>query len=217
MTYTALAVDVENRLVGAATASFSLAVGNAVIATAPGIGAVASQAYTNRMLRAHVLDRLRVGDSPAQAITRIPEWDDDAARRQVAVIDLHGRSAAHTGAGCSEWAGSLSGDGAVVVGNLLAGPAVLDAMLAALENRAPVGDEEALPPGAAFARRLLRALDAGEAAGGDRRGRQSAAIQVAPFADSVAWPPERSVDLRVDDSPDPLTELHRLLSRQFAG
>lgn len=220
MTYTVLAVDVDSHLIGAATASYSLAVGNAVIATAPGIGAVASQAYTNRSLRARILDELNAGASPAEAITRIPDWDDEPERRQVAALDLSGRAASHTGADCSDWAGSLARPGVIVIGNLLAGPRVLDDMIVAFENpETPTRKTDREDPVAAgaFARRLLATLAAGEAAGGDRRGRQSAALQVASFSEHVAWPPERAVDLRVDDSSDPLNELARMLTLQSAG
>ncbi|MFD0560219.1 putative Ntn-hydrolase superfamily protein [Stackebrandtia endophytica] len=211
MTYTVLAIDAEAGLIGAATASYSLAVGNAVIAVAPDVGAVASQAYTNRRLRSHAIDGLRDGLTPQAIIARLPEWDGEPQLRQLSVISRDGTTAAATGSGCSSWAGEWCETGIVVTGNLLAGPQVLSAMRTGfaadrLQETEPVHR---------FAARLLSALHAGESAGGDVRGRQSAAIQVAPMTTLTSWPPDCAVDLRADNSTDPVHDLTEALRLQF--
>jgi len=217
VTYTVLAVDAEAGLIGAATASFSLAVGNAVIAIAPDVGAVASQAYTNRRLRARAIEALRSGAAPNEIIARLPEWDSESELRQLSVISRDGTTAAATGASCSSWAGQRCETGIVVTGNLLTGPEVLSAMRTGFtadtpqEADAPQETDEACR----FARRLLNALVAGEAAGGDVRGRQSAAIQVAHMTPVASWPPDPVVDLRADNSTDPLSDLVEALRLQF--
>lgn len=211
MTYTILASDPDQQLLGVATASRSLAVGAGVPAVRVGIGAVASQAYTNRALRGYALDRLADGAAPEEALADLPRVDSGAARRQIALLDASGRVALHTGAECSDWAGERSGRGFAVIGNLLAGPETLASMEAAFAA-------SPAPPGiAGFARRLHRALAAGEAAGGDRRGRQSAAILVGA---GPAHPREETalaIDLRVDDHADPVEELGRILDKALAG
>lgn len=211
MTYTVLAIDPAASLIGAATASYSLAVGRSVIAIAPDAGAVASQAYTNCALRGRVIAAMREGQGPQAALKRIPEWDGDHAYRQVAAINRDGQTAAVTGGRCSAWAGSESAPNVVVVGNLLAGSVVLKEMLEAFEDAPDLGSD----PVENFARRLLLTLFAGEGAGGDKRGRQSAAIQVARMAEETAWPPELAVDLRCDNSGDPLRELLEAIALQF--
>lgn len=210
MTFTVLARHSQSGLLGAATASRSLAVGNAVPAVRPGVGAVASQAWTNRALRSLLLDAAGAGSDAAAAIERIPEWDDAAALRQAALLPSRGTGDAHTGAETTPWAGHLVLDDAIVAGNLLAGPAVLEAMRDAL---APLGALDAHAPDAAarFAALLVAVLAAGEAAGGDLRGRQSAAVLVSGATDA-----EDAVDLRVDDHADPLAELARLVELRAA-
>jgi len=208
MTFTLLAVDREAGLIGAATASRSLAVGNAVIAVDPAVGAVASQAWTNRALRHHLLAAMAGGADAAAAIARVPEHDPQPELRQAAALDLAGRAAAHTGAGTSAWTGHRVGEDVVALGNLLAGPAVLDA-IAETWSRGAAGDA------LAFAARLVAALEAGEAAGGDARGRQSAAVQAAVIDRGARQtPPALAVDLRSDDHERPLAELRRLLALQ---
>lgn len=216
VTYSLMAVDTSAGLIGVATASRSLAVGNAVPAIDPAVGAVVSQAWTNRRLRARALDALAAGLSPQQVVERIPDWDDGAALRQVAVLDIGGRSAHFTGAECSGWAGGRSFEQGVVTGNLLTGGAVLEAMRSSFTASAPAGalgsEQDVLH---AFASRLLAAVAAGERAGGDARGRESAALQVARVAARREWPPELAVDLRADHDPQPLEQLQRLLARRF--
>ncbi|MDF2560255.1 MAG: hypothetical protein K0R99_1701 [Microbacterium sp.] len=199
MTYTVLARNPSARLIGAATASRSLAVGNAVISVDPAAGAVASQAWTNRALRGQMLAAIANGSSAADAVAAVAEWDDAPELRQVAALGWSGAPAARSGSSISAWAGDEVLRDAVVAGNLLTGRVVLDAMSHVLAD--PLEQEDT----AAFTRRLLASLTSGEAAGGDARGRQSAAVVVATRQDIV-------VDLRVDDHPDPLAELSRLLS-----
>lgn len=219
MTFTILASDPTRGLLAAATASRSLAVGAGVPALRVGVGAAASQAYTNRSLRGLLLDAVASGASPSTAIARIPDWDSGAAWRQAAVVTADGGVSAHTGDACTAWAGSKAGDGFVVLGNLLPGPGVLAAMVAAFEGTPDEGVVEGERALAGFSRRVLAALAAGDAAGGDLRGRQSAALLV-----GIAPPPERvsadvptprdaplAIDLRADDHVRPIDELARLL------
>jgi uncharacterized Ntn-hydrolase superfamily protein len=218
MTYTILASDPARHLLGVATASRSLAVGAGVPALRIGVGAVASQAYTNRALRGFVLDALLGGRAPADVVARLPEVDAGSARRQVAVIDADGRIAVHTGSECTAWAGSATGDGFAVIGNLLAGPTVLDAMAEEFGAWPRTGGPEGeADEGAAFARRLLAALAAGEMAGGDLRGRQSAALLVGAGLASAGPDGPLAFDLRVDDHEQPVRELGRLLGKAVAA
>lgn len=205
MTFTVLGLDPRTRVVGVATASFSLAVGNSVPALDPASGAVASQAWTNRRLHHVALRVLREGGSPGRAIDAMAEVDTDLRRRQVGMLDLAGRVASHTGTECTPWAGARSGPGHLVLGNCLTGPEVLEAMQQALEpNRSPAGVD-------LLAERMVAALAAGQAAGGDFRGNQSACVATGRFRRDRDWPPLLDVDLRVDDHSEPIPELARLL------
>ncbi len=209
MTYTILASDSAQQLLGVATASRSLAVGAGVPAVRVGVGAVASQAYTNRALRGVLLEGLADGAAPEEVIGRLDQIDAGLARRQVGAVTAHGDVAVHTGNECTPWAGSRGGAHFVVLGNFLVGPQVLDSM-------AQVFEAEPEPEGAAaFAECLHRVLLAGEHAGGDLRGRQSAAIMVGSSAGesdaSDNLESDLAIDLRIDDHGDPLRELGRLL------
>lgn len=213
MTFTLLAFDRTAGLLGAVTASRSLAVGNAVLAIDPAIGAVASQAWTNRALRGRMLDALAGGESPEAVVRRVTEWDQDPELRQTAAIDVSGRTGAWVGNRTSAWTGQRQGSDYVTVGNLLTGPGVLDAVAESFEGSAAgrgtgEGSQRDL---AVFARRLLAALHAGQAAGGDARGRQSAAMVAARRQERRVHPPELAIDLRVDDHTQPLHELSRIL------
>lgn len=203
MTFSILALDVTRTAIGVATASRSLAVGAGVPALDLDVGAAVSQAWTNRALRGLLLESVGAGASAEEAIARIPEWDSASERRQAAVLPLDGRAAAHTGRSTTSWAGHECRDGLVVVGNLLTGPDVLDAMLEAFD--APRGATE-------LAGALVRALAAGERAGGDARGRQSAALLAGERGGSIA-----EFDLRVDDDPDPLSRLAALVRLRAAS
>lgn len=202
MTYTVLALDRDRTAIGVATASCALAVGAVVPGLDPRAGAVASQAWTNERLRGRVLRAVRDGDSPSAALSRLESWDAEVELRQVGVLAIDGRGAAFTGRATTAWRGHEVDDGVVVLGNILTGPEVLGAMREAL--RVEGADAPAGASGLALA--LVRALAAGEAAGGDSRGRQSAAVLVGPVGADV---PE--YDLRVDDAADPVGELGRLV------
>lgn len=218
MTFTLLAIDRPSRLLGVGTASLSLAVGNSVLAIDPAVGAVASQAWTNRALRRRVLDAIRSGATVDEAVAAIPEWDDGHALRQVAVIDVEGSIASRTGAECGAWAGERRGDDHIAIGNVLTGDDVVTALSDGFRGAAAVDthDAPAAPADVAFAGRILSGLVSAERAGGDRRGRQSAAIAVAAIDHDAALPADLAVDLRVDDSVDPLAELGRLLDLRAA-
>lgn len=210
MTFSLVAVSQNKRYVAAATASCSLAVGNAVPAVSPGVGAVVTQAYTNKSLRHLALDRVRRGMAAGRILKELSGLDDDFAKRQVAVVTREGTTAAHTGEGCSPWAGSVEGDGFVVLGNLLTGPNVIEAMAEQLqqsEERLSIAD---------FARTVMSAMLAGQKAGGDMRGQQSAALTIADNSAPDTAPPELLIDLRVDDAPEPLEQLDHLLTLWLA-
>jgi len=192
MTFTVLARDTRHGLIGAATASRSLAVGASVIAVDPAVGVAASQAWTNRALRGRLLGAMREGRTAAEAVASVPTWDEGHVLRQVAALGWTSPGAARSGDAITPWAGQSTTTDAVFAGNLLTGPEVLEAMSAAWVRSS--GD---------LAARLIEVLRAGEAAGGDARGRQSAAVLVASPADTL-------LDLRVDDHEDPLVELGRL-------
>ncbi|NCT90792.1 DUF1028 domain-containing protein [Cellulomonas sp. APG4] len=202
MTYSIVARDADGAL-GVATASKFLAIGATVPAVAPGLGAVASQGHTNPSLRGQGLDLLRDGRDPTAAVTDLLGLDPEAAQRQVALVGPRGWGAAVTGDACTRPAGHRTGDGWAVIGNLLAAEEVLDAMRDAFLTA--TGRLDA---------RLLDALRAGERAGGDRRGRQSAALLVLGADDAPSLRRGLRTDLRVDDHPNPVDELARLLGRQ---
>ena len=193
----------ETGQLGIAVATRVPGVGAAVPHVRAGVGAIASQATTNPYLGIDGLDLLEGGASAAQALDALVRWDPDQARRQVAIVDAAGRAAAHTGAATNEHAGHRLGDGVAIAGNLLEGPEVLDAMLEAFTTThpAPSADEA---PSLVLAERLLAALAAGQAAGGDKRGKQSAALRV------HATEAYALVDLRVDEHADPIPELERV-------
>lgn len=227
MTFTLLAADPATGLLAAASASRSLAVGNAVIAVDPAVGVVASQAWTNRELRALMLDALAEGRSPAEVVAQVPVWDVGADLRQVAAMTLSGDGDTRTGSDTTAWAGARVRPGLVVLGNLLTGAEVLDAVVDrydTVEDATPAdgaaGGDGATAAGSPFAdvallaRRVIAAMLAGEDAGGDRRGRQSAAVVVTRRRQHRAFPPALDLDLRVDDDPDPLQRLARLVEMQ---
>ncbi|MES5488160.1 DUF1028 domain-containing protein, partial [Bradyrhizobium sp. INPA03-11B] len=161
---------------------------------ASGIGAVATQALVNPYYGIDGLALLGDGKTPHQVIAALIAPDGGRESRQVHVIDAKGRIAAHSGKDCIDWFGHIAGDGFSIAGNMLAGPAVLD------ETARVYATNEQLP----FAERLIKAMFAGEATGGDKRGKQSAALLI---HGTEQWP---LLDLRVDDHADPLAELERL-------
>jgi uncharacterized Ntn-hydrolase superfamily protein len=186
---------------GVVTASKSLAVGASVPALAADAGALVTQAHTNTTFAERGIAKLRAGFDAASTVDCLISSDPGRSRRQLAVLGPTGEAAAWTGPDCTGAAGHLLGPGCVAAGNCLSGTPVLSAMRDAF--LASVG---ALP------HRLLAALAGGEEAGGDRRGRQSAALRVIGPADDGSLRSAARVDLRVDDHAEPVGELRRLLA-----
>jgi uncharacterized Ntn-hydrolase superfamily protein len=199
MTWSIIAKDSETSQFGIAVATRFFAVGARVPFIAAGIGAVATQALVNPYYGIDGVKLLREGQSPGDIIDFLKAGDSGHAHRQLHIMNSAGDIAAYTGADCVEWCGHLKGQNPEgshfsIAGNMLAGPGVLDDTAAAYRANA------ALP----FARRLIAAMRAGEAAGGDKRGKQSAALLI---YGEEEW---SVLDLRVDDHADPLGEIERL-------
>ena len=194
MTWSILARDPATGEIGAAVASRFLAVGALCPRIEGGMGAACTQALVNPFLAPDALARLRDGQTAQEALAALVAADAGRAARQLHVMSADGRSAAHTGADCVDWCGHRAVADISVAGNMLVGPQVLDATIEGFRAAA----------GVTLAERLMAAMEAGEAAGGDKRGRQSAAILVG------STDPYPDLDLRVDDHPDPLAELRRL-------
>lgn len=193
MTWSILARD-ESGFFGVAIASRFFAVGALCVHTRRGVGAISTQALMNPLYGPDGLDLLALGHVADATIAQLIAGDEGREQRQVHVLPLKGPGAAHTGSACVDWCGHLVCDGFSVAGNMLAGPRVIAATAEAFEHSR----------GAPLAERLLAAMDAGEAAGGDKRGKQSAALRIHTDEDYLA------LDLRVDDHADPLRELRRL-------
>jgi uncharacterized Ntn-hydrolase superfamily protein len=196
MTYSIVARDSETGELGVAVQSHWFSVGPIVPWARPGVGAVATQANAEVAYGPRALDLLERGMSARGALKRLLAEDPLAASRQVAIVDARGEVAAHTGDACMAFAGDVQGDGVSCQANIMANAEVWPAMLRAYTGAA-----------GRLSARLIAALDAGEAAGGDLRGRQSAAILVVPAAGD---PWATVTALRVEDHPDPLGELGRL-------
>ena len=198
MTYSIVARDPSTGALGVAVQSHWFSVGAMVPAAVAGVGAIVTQANPALHVKPQGLALLRQGLRAEEVLARLLAEDDAVEHRQIAVVDAHGGAAAHTGSSCMAAAGHLVGDGFTVQANIMRSPAVWSAMRDGFEGAWNGG----------LAPALLAALDAAEAAGGDLRGRQSAAILVVPAEGDES---ARLLDLRVDDSPDPLGELHRLV------
>lgn len=194
MTWSILGRDSQAGTVGAALCTRFFAAGALCVRVEGGLGAVSTQALVNPRFAPEGLARLRAGETPDSAVAAMIASDPGQGARQLHLLAADGTSARHTGQDCVDHAGHRSAPDVSVAGNMLAGPAVLDATLETFQRT------QGLP----LALRLLAALEAGEAAGGDKRGRQSAVLVV---ASADPWP---DLDLRVDDHPDPLAELRRL-------
>lgn len=193
MTWSVLALDPATGTLGAAVASRFFAVGALAIHVEGGVAALATQALINPMYAIHGIPRLRAGEAPDDVAQALLSQDAGREHRQLHILDATGRIAAHTGGDCVSWCGSVRGIDVSVAGNMLAGPQVVQETLAAFEASA-----------GPMAERLLAALEAGEKAGGDKRGKQSAALKVAT---RDLYP---DLDIRADDHHDPLRELRRL-------
>src|SRR5882724_2348438 len=194
MTWSIIARDNASGQFGIAVATRFFAVGARVPHIAAGIGGIATQALSNPYYGIDGLKLLREGGSPRDIVATLIAADDGRESRQLHIMDAEGQIAAHTGKDCVDWCGHIQGDGFSIAGNMLAGAQVLDDTA-----KAYVANQD-LP----FPRRLIAALRAGEAAGGDKRGKQSAALLI---HDREEW---SALDLRVDDHADPLDELERL-------
>ncbi|MBA2952277.1 DUF1028 domain-containing protein [Nocardioides sp. MAH-18] len=203
MTFSIVARSADGESWGVAVASKFLAVGAAVPAAVAGVGAIATQADANVAYKGQALAHLDDGATASVALQRLLEDDEGREHRQVGIVDVDGGAASHTGSACLDWAGGVTGDGYAIQGNILAGSEVVEAMEAAWLDSSPEA-----PLGA----RLLEALIAGDAAGGDSRGRQSAALLVVREEAGYGGLDDIAVDLRVDDHPEPITELARLLA-----
>ena len=235
MTISVLVMDVAHGVAGVGTASRSLAVGNAVPAVDPRFGVAVTQAWTNRSAGRQLLASLADGSSVEAAVRSTLAMDLGAAFRQLAVIDREGQVAVHTGSECSAHAAALTGPGWAVVGNLVASHEVVKGAARMLSvptqpltptyRRAIIGldgeaNHQTVPPEVGrLGARLVATLRAAEQAGGDRRGRQSAALRVVQLVEPGASSSSTAtdIDLRVDDHPDPIGELDRLLDLLLYG
>ena len=202
MTFSIVARGADGTSFGVAVASKFLAVGAAVPAAEAGIGAIATQAHANLAFRPEGLAQLRAGRRAQLTLDTMLAADDERESRQVGIVDAAGAAATFTGTECHPWAGGVTGDGYAIQGNILVGQQVVDAM-----EQAWLASDPAEP----LARRLLAALTAGDEAGGDRRGRQSAAMLVVTPEGGYGGGSDVLVDLRVDDYPAPVFGLSRLL------
>ncbi|OLB81582.1 MAG: fimbrial assembly protein FimA [Actinobacteria bacterium 13_2_20CM_2_71_6] len=202
MTFSIVARSADGRAYGVAVASKFLAVGAAVPAAEADTGALATQSYANLAYRPQGLALLRTGVAAGDVVAGLTAADPGRAQRQLGVVGPAGDGATYTGTGCHDWAGGLVGDGYAIQGNILTGEPVVVAMERAWQ---------ASNPAAPLGRRLLAALAAGDRAGGDRRGRQSAALLVVARGQGYGGTSDIVADLRVDDHADPVPELARLL------
>jgi uncharacterized Ntn-hydrolase superfamily protein len=194
MTWSIIARDTSTGRFGIAVATKFFAVGARVPYVAAGLGAIATQALVNPYYGIDGLKRLREGRAPRDIVAGLIAADAGRETRQLHVMDASGRIASHTGRECIDWCGHIEGNGFSIAGNMLAGAQVLD------DTAKAYVANETLP----FPQRLIAAMRAGEAAGGDKRGKQSAALLI---YGNEEW---SELDLRVDDNADPLVELERL-------
>jgi uncharacterized Ntn-hydrolase superfamily protein len=202
VTFSIVARSADGTTYGVGVASKFLAVGAVVPAAAAGVGALATQAWANLAYRPDGMRLLAEGRSAQETLAALTAPDEQREDRQIGAVDREGRSASYTGSRCMTWAGGRTGPGYAIQGNILTGPEVVEAM-----DNAWLGTDEDEP----LARRLLAALVAGDRAGGDSRGRQSAALYVVTPEGGYGGGNDVLVDLRVDDHPDPVPELGRIL------
>lgn len=208
-TFSILGYDPATGEIGAAVQSRVFSVGNGVLWAEAGVGAAATQAIVDVSYGPHALELLRQGVAPANVVRRIWEADPDPRPqdwpkegRQFAVIDARGETAVYTGPKATPWAGHRQGRYCTAQGNILAGPEVVDRMVQAFEQTE-----------GHISMRLLAALEAGQAAGGDKRGMQSAAMLVVKKGAGVWLHNDVALRLQVDDSPEPIKELRRLVEK----
>ena len=198
-TFSIVAFEPETGSLGVAVESKFLAVGAIVPWARAGVGAVATQAMANYNYGPRGLDLMARGRTAEETVEALLSADDEREHRQLGVVDAAGRAASYTGSECFEWAGGVTGEHYAAQGNILVGPETVDAMAETFEGTA--GD---------LAGRLLAALDAGQGAGGDSRGKQSAALLVVREGGGYGGDNDRLLDLRVDDHPEPIRELIRI-------
>lgn len=201
-TYSIVACDAQNGDLGIAVQSKFLAVGSVVPWARANVGAIATQALANISYGPTGLALLEQAIPANEALEQLLAADDERDHRQVGIVDAQGRVAAHTGRACFPWSGHITGDGYCCQGNFLAGEAVLARMSEHFVQSA--GQAE-------LAERMVSALEAAQSAGGDRRGKQSAALFVVREGGSYGGHLDRYIDLRVDDHPEPVAELRRIL------
>jgi uncharacterized Ntn-hydrolase superfamily protein len=199
-TYSIVACDLAAREWGVAVQSKFLGVGAAVPAAEPEVGAIATQAFANLRYRQDGLALLREGLSAEETVARLTQADDGREQRQLGIVDAEGRAATFTGAECFDWAGGATGNGYAAQGNILVSEDTVTALAETFERTA----------GGSLARRLLASLAAGQAAGGDSRGQQSAAVLVVRKDGGYMGTSDAVVDLRVDDHETPIEELSRI-------
>lgn len=211
-TFSIVAFDPKTGDLGVAVESKYFGVGSVVPWAKAGVGAVATQALGKMGYGIDGLVLMEQGKSAPDTLKELLEKDPRRERRQVGMIDAQGRVAIHTGAECFEWAGHRVGEHFTVQGNLLTGEDVVKAMAEAFEKARASGEGE-------LAEWMMRALEAGQAAGGDKRGQQSAALIVVRAKGGPGRDNDRYIDLRIDDHAEPIVELGRLLKmhRQFYG
>ncbi|MHC4558006.1 MAG: DUF1028 domain-containing protein [Planctomycetota bacterium] len=198
-TFSIVGFDPNTKELGIAVQSKFIAVGSVVPWARAGVGAIATQSYANTQYGPCGLKFLEQGLSPKTVIEKLTAEDSSAPSRQVGIVDSAGRVATFTGKECQLWAGGRTGKNYTVQGNILTGPEVVDAMAEAFEKaKGELGS------------RLIAALRAGQAAGGDRRGRQSAALYIVRKGWGYAGYNDRYRDIRVDDHPEPIKELGRI-------
>src|SRR5512142_1007097 len=199
-TFSIVAFDPKTEELGIAVESKFLSVGAVVPWAAAGVGAIATQSWANTSYGPRGLRMLKPGLSPKQVGRKWVAADKQADQRQCGIGDAKGRAFTYTGGGCYEWAGGKTGKFYAAQGNILKGPAVVDALAENFEMT-----------NGSLAERLVTALAAGQAAGGDRRGQESAALLVVREKGGYGGFNDRYIDLRVDDHPHPIDELRRLL------
>jgi uncharacterized Ntn-hydrolase superfamily protein len=199
-TYSIVACDLDAGEWGVAVQSKFLAVGSAVPAAEPEIGAIATQAWANLAYRPQGLALLRQGYAAEDVVRALVGADEEREQRQLGVVDGRGRAATYTGSECLAWAGGTTGPGYAAQGNILVSEATVEGLASSFERSA----------GQPFAERLLACLAAAESAGGDRRGRQSAALLVVRKDGGYGGTSDVVADLRVDDHPQPIEELERI-------
>jgi uncharacterized Ntn-hydrolase superfamily protein len=208
-TYSIVACDLDARQWGVAVQSKFPAVGAVVPWAEPGVGAIATQSYANPRYGPEGLGLIRSGKSAQETVEALVAADKDKDKRQVGVVDAQGRAATFTGCGCHDWAGGRTGNGYAAQGNILVSQHTVDALAETFDAN---GHLE-------LAERLVECLAAAQAAGGDRRGQQSASLLVVEKDAGYAKLSDTVVDLRVDDHPRPIAELRRLfaLHREIFG